>query len=259
MNIGSFIRELETAIPLELAESWDNSGFQVGDRFVELSNILFCLDVTPEVLREAKEQEANLIISHHPLIFQKLNNLDYTTGSKQIFRDLIKNNLAVYSCHTNYDIIKGGVNSQFASRFNCRAVSCLEEKPLGLGVFMELENLMSLESIVKRVRQILNTDELRITTDDLQKKVKQIAFCGGAGKSLVAEAIKRGAELYISSELGHHVALEAQQHGLILLEADHFSTEHFALAGLAKIVKQLIGSSNVKLFMSEQKAVWQNI
>ncbi|MEI7884545.1 MAG: Nif3-like dinuclear metal center hexameric protein [Clostridia bacterium] len=259
MNIGSFIKEIEIAIPLELAESWDNSGFQIGDRKSELKNILFCLDVTTEVVREAKEQDANLIISHHPLIFQPYDNLDFTNGTKQILAELIKNNLAVYSCHTNYDIIKGGVNSQFASRFNCRTISCLDGKLVGLGVFMELESSMSLESITQRLRQIFNTNELRMTTNDLQKKVKRIAFCGGAGKSLVAQAIKLGAELYISSELGHHAALEAKHNGLILLEADHFATEHFALTGLAKIVKQQVGTSNVKLFISEQKALWQHL
>lgn len=115
MKLNQLIKKIEEYYPVDLAEEWDNVGLQIGDKFKEVKNILTVLEITPEVLEEALETEADLIVAHHPLILKNpLYNLDYNVGNNRIIKELIKNDIALYVMHTNVDIANNGMNDWLA-------------------------------------------------------------------------------------------------------------------------------------------------
>jgi len=116
IHLNEITRALESLAPLSLQESYDNSGLQVGDREMEVNGILITLDVTEEVLQEAEDLGFNLIVSHHPVIFGGLKSLTGRNASERIVKLAIKKEIAIYSGHTNFDAIMGGVNSTMANR-----------------------------------------------------------------------------------------------------------------------------------------------
>jgi dinuclear metal center YbgI/SA1388 family protein len=120
MKIKQIIKELENFAPLALQESYDNAGLAVGDAEMEVNAALLCLDVTPGVLEEAKNKGAGLVISHHPVIFGKLGKLTGSTYTEKIVIQAIKNEIALYSAHTNFDRVTGGVNSRIADKIGIR-------------------------------------------------------------------------------------------------------------------------------------------
>ncbi len=116
IQLKEITRTLESLAPLSFQESYDNSGLQVGDPDMEVNGILITLDVTEEVLQEAEELGFNLVISHHPVIFGGLKSLTGRNAAERIVKQAIKKEIAIYSGHTNFDAVMGGVNSAMAKR-----------------------------------------------------------------------------------------------------------------------------------------------
>ena len=208
--------------PLRLQMDFDNSGFQMGRPGREVEKVLLSLDVTDEVVKEAEELGAGLIISHHPLIFRGIKSIDGSDPEVERLLRLAEKGIAVISMHTNLDIAEGGVNDILIELLGAKAECALDS--LGCGRVGELKSAMPLDSFLKLCREKLNVNGLRYY--DAGKVVSKLAVMGGAGGDSIEDAHSLGCDTYVTSDIKYHQFLRAAELGINLIDADHFCTEN---------------------------------
>lgn len=230
MTIAQLYDYLDRKIaPFSLAEGFDNCGLLVGDPQRELTTVLLALDVTSGVLQEAAALGAQLILTHHPVIFTGLKALP---ADSLVYR-LAKQDIAVLSMHTNLDSATGGVNDTLATLLGLQQVEALTlpgaEHPLvRLG---RLQQPLSPQEFAAFVEQRLSPrGGLRWLAGN--RAIKRVALCGGSGGSFI-EAVAPLADAYLTGELRHHEALLAKEFSLTVLDAGHFDTEQVVLPPLS--------------------------
>jgi len=211
--------------PLELQMSFDNSGMQLGRKTADVSKCLIALDVTEDVVNEAIENECQLIISHHPLIFHALKSI----CDEKILR-LIEYRIAVISMHTNLDIADGGVNDALIKALGLSLESDLDEN--GCGRIGCLENPMSFDMFLQHCKAVLGTKGLRYY--DCGRQVSKVAVMGGAGGGEVYTAASKGCDVYLTSDIKYNQFLDAKELNISLIDGDHFCTENIIIPELFK-------------------------
>ncbi len=248
MQIKELTSFLEQHAPLEFQESYDNSGLIVGYETAELHAVLICLDVTEEVVEEAITLGCNLIVSHHPVIFQGLKRL---TGQNYIQRTVwkaIRNDIAIYAAHTNLDnTLIHGVNDNIAARIGLKDISPLQAKPavlaekygkeadsVGTGLVGYLEAPTAPLEVLAQIKQGLNVPCLKYTKLP-EHKIQKIALCGGAGGFLLKRAIAAKADLFLSSDFKYHEYFNADGR-IIIADIGHFESERYTIDVLFKLI-----------------------
>ena len=239
---------LNAIAPVSLKMDFDNVGLLVGDYEAEAGKCLLALDITDGVIQEAKNIGAELIVSHHPLIFGSIKSVtaDDLTGRKII--ELIKNDISAICMHTNLDIAQGGVNDALMSAFGASVSSFLEPcgtdaegNEIGCGRIGELKSEIEFAEFLCVCKQALNAGGLRY--HDAGKKVKKLAVMGGAGGSGIALAKALGCDTYVTSDIKYNGFLDAKELGINLIDADHFCTENVVIPVLAqKLSKEFTGT-----------------
>ena len=234
MRICDIIKEMERIAPPYLAEKWDNSGFLLGDAENQAGKVFFCLEINSETLKEAQNFGANLIITHHPLIFKPLSRITENDPTGRLVISLIKSGISVYSMHTNFDKAEGGMNDLLADALGLDDVRAYTEEecinssgaPLdNIGRVGYLEPPMSLEDFADFVRATLGTKALR-TVGNPVEEIRTVAVCSGSGGDLMECALHAGADVYLTADIGHHDAQFASEIGLNIIDAGHFETEN---------------------------------
>jgi len=348
---------MEKWAPKNLAFDWDPIGLQVGLQNDETKNILVTLDVLENVVDEAIENNVNLIISHHPLIFNPLKNIDLSSPKGKTIQKLIQHNITVYTAHTNLDVAEGGVNDLLARKLDIEVtdslVSMQDEKlykvavyvplshiekvreafnkggaghignyshctfqtegegtfkPLkgsdpysgkigeikfadekkiesivpeqklasviheikkahpyeevaydvyklhnkgkeyGLGRVGKLKEPMTVKQLAEKVKERYELEGLKIT-GSLEKKVQKVAILGGSGEKYIFAAKNKGAEVFITGDMTFHLAQEAMEMGLVVIDAGHYIEEIMIEATRDYIVEQL-KDSNINVITS---------
>lgn len=358
---GDIFKIIEEMAPGRLAESWDNSGLQVGDAAAEVHRVLLALDVDLAVAREAREKGAELIVCHHPLLLKPLKNVNLAHPSGKLLGFLIKNDITVYAAHTNLDLAAGGVNAALAERLGLRDLAVLRqtgrERYLKLAVFIpsghleavrdavaeagagwignyshctfatpgtgtfmpragsdpylgrtgELEQVeetrletivpagklkavlqamlqahpyeevaydlyllenegparglglvgtlpeeLSLGEFARRVKSALGLTGLRFGGRP-DSPVRKVAVCGGSGAELWPDALKAGADTYVTSDLKYHPAQDMLAAGLNFVDAGHYGSEAAVLASLQDYLGRRCRETglNLDLFLSQ--------
>ena len=222
---GEIYEYLKELAPLELQMDFDNSGFQLGRLDAEVNKALLALDVTEEVVGEAIELGAQLIISHHPLIFSKLRNITDT----KLLR-LAENRIAVISMHTNFDIATGGVNDVLITLLGARADGPLD--PDNCGRVGELPEAQQFDSFLRFCKTALDSKGLRYY--DAGRPVKRLAVMGGSGGDYIGCAAEKGCDTYVTADIKYHQFLEAKELGINLIDGDHFCTENPVIPSLCE-------------------------
>lgn len=226
MKIHSLIDTLEAWAPLNLAESWDPSGLQVGDPDRETDSVLLCLDVSELVLDEAIRHGAGLILSHHPMLFTPLKSLDTRSNTGKLVYKCLLNNLTIYSMHTNMDKVEGGMNDYAAEQLGMSHVSALapsSESTAGFGRVGTLDPPLAWSSLLDRIRDVFHLSDFRVVGKAVDT-VSRIALCTGSGASFISLAAQT-AEVYITGDMKYHEAKEAESLGLTVIDAGHFAME----------------------------------
>lgn len=225
---------LKKRFPEEQKEEWDNVGLMTGDSCREIKKVLVTLDVTSETVCEAKDFGADLVISHHPLIFSPIKKIVEDNGLGSTLIQLIKNDIAVYSMHTNFDKAEGGMNDLLAEKIGLLDIrKYTEEELLGsdgkavdnIGRVGTLEMPMTLDDFADFVKATLGCRAMKIFGDG-EEIVQTVALCSGSGGSMMTAAFNSGANVYLTSDLNHHHAQSAAETGLNLIDAGHFETEN---------------------------------
>ena len=225
---------IEELAPQDLAESWDNVGLMVGDMEQSVNKIFVCLDITSENVAQAISIGADMIVSHHPLIFSPMKRVIESDVSGSIVRALIQNNISAYSAHTNLDHATGGTNDALAYKLGLENVrrftdeECCDEfgKPIcNIGRVGTLEYPMTIEDFVSYTKSVLGCSSIKYvgTPGDT---VTTVAVCSGSGGDGIYSAYHAGADVYVTADVRHHEAQLAFELGLNLIDAGHFETEN---------------------------------
>ncbi|MBW2030159.1 MAG: Nif3-like dinuclear metal center hexameric protein [Deltaproteobacteria bacterium] len=229
-TVKEVIGVIEEIAPACWAEEWDNPGLQVGSLGGEVKKILMSLDPTMGALKEAVDIDAQMLLTHHPLILKPLANIDRDVFPGNVIHGALLNGICVFSAHTNLDVAEGGINAILASLFQLRDVTVL--KPLdqdrgakvGLGRIGELIRPMSLSEMTRRAREVLGTGKVE-TVGRMEVEIRRVAVVGGSGGSMIPAASENGADVLITGDISYHNAQEALNRGLAVIDAGHFSTE----------------------------------
>ena len=230
LTVADFYRELDTFAPFATAETWDNVGLLVGSPDMPVKRVLFALDVTEDVLAEAKAMCCELIISHHPVIFTPIKSL----SAENIVYKLVAAGIAVICAHTNLDLANGGVNDILTDIFELSDVRGLQMQENGclLGRIGKLKTPITADNLALFVKQRLNAGAVRIIRG--QDEISTVAVCGGSGCMLLHDAKKAGAQALITGEAKHNELILARELGITLIDAGHHNTEIVALMPLMK-------------------------
>ena len=232
MKIKDIIKEIEEYAPLALQESYDNAGLQVGDVDRQATGVLLCLDVVESIIDEACALNCNLIISHHPVIFNPLKSL---TGKNYIERCIIKaiqKGIVIYSAHTNLDNAIGGINCKIAEKTGLQNIRILSLLPNpvsnvlgqgGAGVIGELASSMREQTFLKQLKDIFRLDTLK-HSPLRNKEVKKIAVCGGSGSFLIQDAIAAGADVFMTGEAKYNDYYNVEKN-ILLVVIGHYESE----------------------------------
>ena len=230
IKVNDIFDTLCALAPLELQMEFDNAGFLLGHAEAPVETVLLALDVTDEVIDEAIERGAQLIVSHHPLIFTPPRSITDTDAAGRRLLKLIEQRIAVISMHTNLDIAAGGVNDVLIEALGAKAEGPLDEE--GCGRVGELDEAMSLPDFLARCREKLPAEGLRYV--DAGRPVKRLAVMGGSGADAIERAAALGCDTYVTADIKYHRFQKALELGLNLIDADHFGTENPVIPALAK-------------------------
>ena len=215
--------------PLELQMDFDNSGLLVGRRRACVDKVLLALDITDDVIDEAIEEHAQLILSHHPIIFHKLRSVTDADENDAVLR-MAENGLAAICFHTNLDIADGGVNDVLIRLLGASCEGPLDAENCGrVGT---LPAPLPLESFLQCCKTTLQADCLRYY--DAGRPVSRLAVMGGAGGDALQSAFEKGCDTYVTADIKYHQFLDAARLGINLIDADHFYTENPMIPVLAE-------------------------
>lgn len=230
ISVNDLIGYIDEIAPFRYQEEWDNSGFLIGNPEAPVKKIGFCLDLCQQTLKEAENENVDLIITHHPVIFRALKQLK----SGNIAYDAAAAGISVISAHTCYDAADGGVNDVLCDILKLKNISCVEhDNPKSILRYGETETTI-LSALAKKTAEVLNTT-VRVSLPE--KEVEKVVVCGGSGGDLWEYALSSGADVYITGEASHHDILDSTAAGLAMIIAGHFETENPAVEALKKRVE----------------------
>lgn len=229
VKCGNIIEFMESFAPEHLAESWDNVGLMVGDIDMDVKKVLVSLDIDDSVIDEAIDLKADMIITHHPFIFGNIKNIISTTAVGRRAMKLIKNDIAVYSAHTNLDITQGGTNDVLAKIIGLENIETLlmdNDGMNGLGRVGELKNKMKFIDFAHILKSRIGLLNMTITGNK-DKIVKKVALCTGAGSGneFMSAAQKRKCDVYVTGDLRYHEAQFANNIDLCVADITHYGSE----------------------------------
>ena len=243
MKCSNLIEILEKFAPLYLAESWDNPGLIIGRREKEIKKVMVALDVTDSVIDEAVEKKSDIIVTHHPLIFKPVKNInDVSPVGNKILR-LIENNINHYAMHTNLDTAFGGTNDTLCKLIGLKdieplTVSCQQnELPNGLGRMGYLPKKMKFSDFAEYIKKTLNLDCLTIVGDK-NKIISKVGLCTGAGFEFIDSALACNCDIYITSDVKFHEAQRAIDMGMCLIDATHYGTENIIVPVICNYISK---------------------
>lgn len=233
---SDIIGAIESVAPLSLQEPWDNSGIQVGSPQGECTGAVVCVDVTEQVIDRAIAAGANLVLSHHPLIFKDLKCITPATPQGRIIISAIRAGVTVYSAHTSLDNAPApwGVSHRMGAMLGLTDVAVLT--PSGTGVIGSMPAPLSAAKFVERVKSAFGLSELRCSALP-DSPVSRVALVGGAGGSFITDAIAAGADAIVTGDIRHHDYVDLADR-IFMLDITHFASESCTKEILMSVVSE---------------------
>lgn len=233
--------------PPDLAESWDNVGLLTGDTAQKVERILTCLTLTPDVAAEAISEGADLIISHHPILFRPVQQITSTTSEGKMLLDLIQAKVSVYCPHTSYDSAERGINWQLANLLGLDEIGIL--RPMqsqseqttgpvrGAGRFGTLPAEFSLAQLNQLIKQALKISSLQFVGEP-DFRIHRLGIACGAAAEFLEDAHRHGCQALLTGEARFHACLEARALGMSMILPGHYATERPAMEQMAQMLQQ---------------------
>lgn len=239
MIIEEFINRMEQIANPALAESWDNVGLMCGNAKDEIRKVMICLDVTDEVIDIAIKEHADLILSHHPLVFTPVNRVTAGTGTSGRLYRLIRNNIACYSMHTNFD--SSLMADICAQKLGLTDIYPMEPSDIddnaGIGMIGDFMQPVDLFELARRVKDVFDIDSVRVY-ESSNRPITKAALLPGSGKGYVNLALSHDADVFITGDLGHHDCLDAAAQGLAVIDASHYGLEKVFISYMEDFISE---------------------
>ncbi len=235
------ISKIEKYASLELAEPWDNSGWQINLEHDYTNKVLVALSFTRDVLEQAVTNDCDLIITHHPLIFNSIKKID-----NSLIAEAIRNNICVYCAHTNLDKTYGSTTDALCGVLGLQNLITVED-------YIKISHLkdeFALDQMIKNIKQALNLEHLKLINPNNIDTVKNVAVCAGAGGSFIDKLKDYDIDLYITGDIKFHKALEVE--GFAVADIGHFESELPVLP----LIQGLIAKTKVEVIIAQEEKPW---
>ncbi len=238
------ISKIEKYASLELAESWDNTGWQINLQHDYTNRVMVALSFTREVLEQAITNDCDLIITHHPAIYKKLSKLD-----NNLLIEAIKHNICVYSAHTNLDKTYGSTTDALAGVLGLKNLVTVND-------YIKVSHIkdeIALDEFVLNAKQALNAERIKLINPSNIQSVQNVAICAGAGSGYIEQLKDYDVDLYITGDVKFHSALEVQ--GFAVADIGHFESE----VAVLPIIQGLISKTGVETIIAKETVPWTYI
>lgn len=248
MRCDEILKKLEEEYPLDCAEEWDNPGLLVGRRNREVHRVLVALDATEETIREAIDAEADLLITHHPLLFHSIRQVNDDTFTGRRILALIEHEISYYAMHTNFDVLgMAYINEKQLDLQDTHVLDVTRESNgvmEGIGRVGFLPEPMPLNDVAEYVRERMGLDAVRCYGPEQKEGaedalISRVAVCGGSGKSMIDPAIEEKAQVLVTGDIDYHTAIDALARGLCIIDAGHYGTEYAFISYMKKKMEKL--------------------
>lgn len=254
MKASEIVRLIEEKFPPQTAEKWDNVGLLLGRGDKEVRCALLTLDVTRQTVAEAKAAGADMIISHHPMMFSPVNRITDRDAEGALLLDLCRSDISVFAAHTNLDSGIGGLNDRLAEIFSMTDTEVVLKSDIpgvGLGRIGNLCESMTAMDFAALAGRLLHT-RVRFS-GDFEKTVRRIAVGSGASDDIFGEAHKMGADLVLTGDCKYHRNLDAVALGLCVVDAGHYPTEIIS----QDIFEGILADTGVRLVRSKAEDIFK--
>jgi dinuclear metal center YbgI/SA1388 family protein len=263
VTIAEIIKIMEQLAPPWLAQDWDNAGLQIGDPRLPVRRIWIALDPSLEVVSAACERDVDLLITHHPLIFKPMKSIDFGTPGGSIIQKASQHHLAIFSAHTNLDIVRDGINDVLAKRLGLKRLEILQpvqmEKPCkagipsaadagevhGIGRIGSVSKKCNLRSLALNVKEKLELNFVKFAGNP-NLEVTRVAICSGSGSSLMQTFLSSNAQVYISGDIHYHDARDAEAANRAIIDIGHFPSEHLMIEALVQQLTKIFHTAGIK-------------
>ena len=260
MKIKDIAKLIESKFPEDYAMDGDNVGLLAGDENTEVTKILVCCDVDEYVADEAASVGANLIISHHPRMFHPINRLDESNPEQRTLRKLIKNDIALYTAHTNLDVGRGGINDYMADMLGLKNTQVIEvvcEKDgeyHGYGRFAKLDVPVTLKQMLDKCKQVFDLDGCRYV-GNFDDEINTVAINTGGGAGIMDLCLCLKADLFITGDVKYNPARDAYERGMDIIDVAHYDTEKITMdffaeffANEAPEIEVIKSKANIRIY-----------
>jgi dinuclear metal center YbgI/SA1388 family protein len=268
-TVEDIVKIMNGFVPPWLAEDWDNVGLQIGDSRWPVRSIWTALDPTLEVVKAACNEDVDLLITHHPLFFRPIKSIDFSSPHGSIIRTAAQHQLAIFSAHTNLDMVRDGVNDVLARRLGLKGIEILQPRnweqrlksgdaltgdisPIidieiehGLGRIGSLGTIKKLASLALTVKEKLNLNFVKVAGNP-ELEISQVAICSGSGSSLMKTFLASNAQVYISGDIHYHDAREAESVDRAIIDIGHFASEHLMVEALALQLAKILPEAGIR-------------
>ncbi len=244
IKTDDIISKIEKYASLDLMEPWDNSGWQINLHHDYVNRVLIALSLTKETLSEAITNDCDLIITHHPLIFNKLNKIDDNT-----IVQAIKHNISVYSAHTNLDKTYGSTTDALAGVLGFKNLVTVDEYIK----IAHMKDEIDLMELLQGIKIAIDAERIKLINPSNVQTVRNVAICAGAGGSFIKKLNEYDVDLYITGDIKFHAALEVR--GFAVADIGHFESELPVLP----LIQGLIAKTGVDTIIAEEHIPWEYI
>lgn len=241
MRCDEVLRMLEELSPLSYAESWDNPGLLAGRYDKEIKKIYIALDATTEVIEDAKRCGADLLVTHHPLIFKGIRRVNSEDYIGRRILTLLQADMCYYAMHTNFDVM--GMADAAAQRLlltQTRVLDITYEKDgvaEGIGRIGVLRQPMTLDACAQFVKQVFGIEWVKVFGEE-DRQIKSVAICPGSGKSMIGAALSGKVDVLITGDIDHHDGIDALERGMAVIDAGHFGLEQIFVPYMADYIQK---------------------
>lgn len=247
MICKDIIRKIEGRYPKTYAMDWDNVGLLVGRSDKDVKKIYIALDATDEVIANAIAFGADMLITHHPLIFKALRQINDSNFISKRVLTLIQNDISYYAMHTNYDVM--GMAELAGEMLNLQDAEVLDmtapDIEEGIGRVADLDREMTLEECCHFIKDCFKLPNVKVFGRPDQR-IRRIAIAPGSGKSFIGAALKKNADLLITGDIDHHEGIDAVAQGMALVDAGHYGIEHIFIEDMKQFVEKHLPDAEVK-------------
>ncbi|MFV0577480.1 MAG: Nif3-like dinuclear metal center hexameric protein [Fusobacterium ulcerans] len=258
MITKDIINFLEEKYPRSNAEEWDNVGLLVGNNKKDVKKIQLSIDATEKAVDYAAQNNVDMIVTHHPLIFKPLKSIVMSELSGRKIIKLIENGLNLYSIHTNLDSSKDGLNDYILELLEVKKCKIIDinanDETAGIGRMYTLEEKITILEYADFIKTKMKIKNVRVISNDLKSKVKKIALINGSGMSYWRKVKSLGADLFITGDIGYHDALDAKESGLHLIDIGHFESENC----FSELLKKNLEEIGLEVLIFNDGPVFEN-